>query len=186
MPSTAHSYIFVCAFLLFCVRILTFSYAHSYFFVCAFLLFRMRILTFSYAHSYFFLCAFLLFRERILTFSYAHSNFFVCAFLLFRVRILTFSYVHSYFFNIPSSILASLSVFVTYFIFAVSMFKYLGQFPCTSSTVSIPIYIHIYTWILGVVSKQLRLLHGRVKDSTTSVNSLNPQMSELVEDAVGS
>ena len=41
-------------------------------------------------------------------------------------------------------------------------------------------------WILGVVSKQLRLLHGRVGDSTTSVNSLSPQMSELVEDAVAS
>ena len=29
----------------------------------------------------------------------------------------------------------------------------------------------IYTWILGVASKQLRLLHGRVEDSTTVVNS---------------
>ena len=36
------------------------------------------------------------------------------------------------------------------------------------------------TWILGVVSKQLRLLHGRVADPTTVVNSLSPQMSELV------
>ena len=44
----------------------------------------------------------------------------------------------------------------------------------------------ILTWILGVVSKQLRLLHGRVGDSTTSVNSMSPQMSELVEDAVAS
>ena len=42
------------------------------------------------------------------------------------------------------------------------------------------------TWILGVVSKQLRLLHGLAGDSTTSVNSLSPQMSELVEDAVAS
>ena len=42
------------------------------------------------------------------------------------------------------------------------------------------------TWILGVVSKQLRPLHGRVGDSTTSVNSLSPQMSELVEDAIAS
>ena len=43
------------------------------------------------------------------------------------------------------------------------------------------------TWILGVVSKQLRLLHGRVRDSTTTlVNSLSPQMSELVEDSVAS
>ena len=41
-------------------------------------------------------------------------------------------------------------------------------------------------WILGVASKQLRLLHGRVRDSTTVVNSLNPQMSELVEDAIAS
>ena len=42
------------------------------------------------------------------------------------------------------------------------------------------------TWILGVASKQLRLLHGRVGESTTLVNSLSPQMSELVEDAVAS
>ena len=42
----------------------------------------------------------------------------------------------------------------------------------------------ILTWILGVASKQIRLLHGRVGDSTTSVNSLSPQVSELVEDAV--
>ena len=41
-------------------------------------------------------------------------------------------------------------------------------------------------WILGVVSKQLRLLHGRVGDSTTLVNSLSPQISELAEDAVAS
>ena len=46
--------------------------------------------------------------------------------------------------------------------------------------------IYVLTWILGVVSKQLRLLHGRVGDSTTSVNSLSPQMSELVEDAIAS
>ena len=42
----------------------------------------------------------------------------------------------------------------------------------------------ILTWVLGVVSKQLRLLHGWVGDSTTFVNSLSSQMSELVEDAV--
>ena len=42
------------------------------------------------------------------------------------------------------------------------------------------------TWILGVVSQQLRLLHGRVEDSTTLVNSLSLQMSELVEDAIAS
>ena len=46
--------------------------------------------------------------------------------------------------------------------------------------------LNYYTWILGVVSKQLRLLHFRVGDSTTSVNSLSPQMSELVENAVAS
>ena len=32
----------------------------------------------------------------------------------------------------------------------------------------------------------IRLLHGRVGDSTTLVNSLSPQMSELVEDAIPS
>ena len=45
---------------------------------------------------------------------------------------------------------------------------------------------YLDTWILGVASKQLRLLHGQVEDSTTVVNSLSPQMSELVEDAVAS
>ena len=48
------------------------------------------------------------------------------------------------------------------------------------------IMVFILTWILGVASKQLRLLHGRVGDSTTSVNSLSPQMSELVEDDIAS
>ena len=32
----------------------------------------------------------------------------------------------------------------------------------------------------------LRLLHGRVEDTTIVVNSLSPQMSELVEDAIAS
>ena len=45
---------------------------------------------------------------------------------------------------------------------------------------------HVNTWILGVTSQQLRLLHGGVRDSTTVVNSLSPQMSELVEDAIAS
>ena len=45
---------------------------------------------------------------------------------------------------------------------------------------------YLLTYILGVVSKQLRLLHGRVGDSTASVNSLSPQMSALVENAVTS
>ena len=42
--------------------------------------------------------------------------------------------------------------------------------------------IWFVTLVVWVVSKQLRL-HGRVGDSTTLVNSLSPQMSELVEDA---
>ena len=46
--------------------------------------------------------------------------------------------------------------------------------------------IYLLTWILRVASKQLRLLHGRVVDSTIVVNSLSPQMSELVEDAFAS
>ena len=37
-----------------------------------------------------------------------------------------------------------------------------------------------------MVSKQLRLLLGRIGDSTTLVNSFSPQMSELVEDAAAS
>ena len=47
------------------------------------------------------------------------------------------------------------------------------------------LHVYLLTWILGVSSKLLmRLLHGRVEDSTTVVNSLSPRMSELVEDAV--
>ena len=46
--------------------------------------------------------------------------------------------------------------------------------------------LYLDTWILGVASKQLRLLHGRVGDSTIVVNYLSPQMSELVEDAIAS
>ena len=46
--------------------------------------------------------------------------------------------------------------------------------------------IQIHTWILWVALKQLRLLHGRVGDSTTVVNSLSPQMSELVKDDIAS
>ena len=42
------------------------------------------------------------------------------------------------------------------------------------------------TWILGVASQQLKLLRGRVGDSTIVLNSLSPQMSELVEDAIAS
>ena len=47
-------------------------------------------------------------------------------------------------------------------------------------------YLYLLTWIPGVASKQLRLVHGRVGDSTTVVNSLSPQMSDLVEDAIAS
>ena len=45
---------------------------------------------------------------------------------------------------------------------------------------------HLLTRLLAVVSKHLRLLHGRVGDPITLVNSLSPQMSELVEDVVAS
>ena len=48
------------------------------------------------------------------------------------------------------------------------------------------IWTFLLTWLLGVASKQLRLLHGRVRDSTIVVNSLSPQMSELLEDAIAS
>ena len=48
------------------------------------------------------------------------------------------------------------------------------------------ILTYLLTWIIGVVLKQLRLLHGQVEDSTTLVNSLSPQMSQLVKDAVAS
>ena len=40
--------------------------------------------------------------------------------------------------------------------------------------------------ILGVVSKQLRLHNGRVRDSTTFVNCLCPTMKLLVKDTVAS
>ena len=47
--------------------------------------------------------------------------------------------------------------------------------------------IHLLGYlILGVALKQLRLLHGRVGDSTIVENSLSPQMSQLVEDAIAS
>ena len=51
---------------------------------------------------------------------------------------------------------------------------------------NIIIYCMLYTSVLGVASKQLRLLRGRGGDSTTVVNSLSPQISELVEDAIAS
>ena len=43
---------------------------------------------------------------------------------------------------------------------------------------------YLFTWILGVVSKQLRLLHNRVGDSITLVNFLSHNIGLLVEDAV--
>ena len=46
--------------------------------------------------------------------------------------------------------------------------------------------IILLTWILGVASKQLRLLQGQVVDSAIVVNYLSPQMRELVEDAIAS
>ena len=46
--------------------------------------------------------------------------------------------------------------------------------------------LHILDLDLGVASKQLRLLHGRVGDSTIVVNSLSSQISVLVEDAIAS
>ena len=51
-------------------------------------------------------------------------------------------------------------------------------FSCSS------VSLHLLTWILGVVSKQLGLLHGRVGDTHHFGKFLEPQMSELVEDAV--
>ena len=51
---------------------------------------------------------------------------------------------------------------------------------------SFSIQVPPFTRMLEVVSKQLRLLRDRLVDSTTLVNSLSPQMSELVEDAVAS
>ena len=61
-------------------------------------------------------------------------------------------------------------------------------FACVScATVThVVILTYLLTWIFGVASKQLRLLHGRVGDSTIVVNSLSPQMRELVEDAIAS
>ena len=55
---------------------------------------------------------------------------------------------------------------------------------CSLSLMFDLLFTWILTWILGVASKQLRLLHGQVRDSTTVVNSLSPQMSELVKDAI--
>ena len=96
MPSTAHSYFFVCAFLLFCVRILTFSYAHFYFFVSAFLLFRMRILTFSCAHSYFFVCAFLLFQHSFFNTSFSLGVCNLFYFCCFHVQVFGTIPVHEF------------------------------------------------------------------------------------------
>ena len=45
---------------------------------------------------------------------------------------------------------------------------------------------YLLTWILRIASKPLRLLHGRVGDSTIVVNSSSAQMSDLVEDTIAS
>ena len=63
------------------------------------------------------------------------------------------------------------------------IFPYLNVTGLTCDTSNL-FYWPVLTWIIGVASKQLRLLHDRVGDSTTVVNSLSPQMSELVEDAI--
>ena len=43
---------------------------------------------------------------------------------------------------------------------------------CTWKILWVSNWANLDTWILGVASKQLRLLHGRVRDSTTLINSL--------------
>ena len=64
---------------------------------------------------------------------------------------------------------------------AAKITTYSSSHPCTTSMCT-----SLDTWILEVASKQLRLVHGRVGDSTIVVNSLSPQMSELFEDAIAS
>ena len=61
------------------------------------------------------------------------------------------------------------------------VFIFGNMFPESQRFVAVP---YLDTWILGVASKQLRLLHGRDGDSTIVVNFLSPQMKELVEDAI--
>ena len=41
---------------------------------------------------------------------------------------------------------------------------------------SVQVFKYLDIWIFGVISKQLRLLRGRVEESTILVNSLSPQM----------
>ena len=36
--------------------------------------------------------------------------------------------------------------------------------------VNLPFLVWVFTWILGVVSKQLKLLHGRIRDSDVNSN----------------
>ena len=51
----------------------------------------------------------------------------------------------------------------------------------------IPDTNYLLGYLLGYLEwLRRRLLHDRVRDSTTVVNSLSPQMSELVEDAIAS
>ena len=69
---------------------------------------------------------------------------------------------------------------LNFLIYSYTVFKFLfSVLHCNNAS-------SLLTWRLGVVSKQLRLLHGRVGDSVIVVNSLSTQMSELVEDAIAS
>ena len=101
--------------------------------------------------------------------------------------------------------LPSSFVYLSYFIPAVPKRERLGKHLCMSYPFPIAILNGTYfflslvqeklnmssghyllAWILGVVSKQLSLLQGRVRDYTTLVNSLSSKMRSLVEDAVAS
>ena len=78
------------------------------------------------------------------------------------------------------------SVVVLYMLYKISCYPLHPFYGALPVPVRITRGAVILTWILGVASKQLRLLHGRVGDSTIVVNSLSPQMRELVEDAIAS
>ena len=72
------------------------------------------------------------------------------------------------------------TIFLCFRVFKIIALVFQSVF-CLSLLLSVNlVYVYLDTWILGVTSKQLRLLHGRVRDSTIVVNSLSPQMSELV------
>ena len=81
------------------------------------------------------------------------------------VRHLLIIYIHICFFN--ESEIHHLDMFDVY------MYEWHNfDVSCMHDT----ILMH-HTWILGVVSKQLILLRGRIGDSTNLENSLCPQMS---------